>query len=291
MKSMSGFGRSEKETPLGKLIVEIQSVNRKYFELYVFLPKEYSRFEQDIRKQIGEQNLRGLVSVRVHLFPNISALEGLLPDPRLFDALRKGWEEIADSLGYGKQVIDFPFLVQHVSELPQQSLVKKADFDPISLCLKEALIALDRMKQTEGGALSKDVESRLQYIAHALETIEQCAPNAVEKLRQKLKVRMEELLQPGIELDERLFREVALYAERVDISEEITRIRSHLSQYQDLLKSKAGLVGRKMDFLTQEIGREMNTIGSKSMDTKIAHLVVDMKSELEKIREQIQNIE
>lgn len=288
---MTGFGRAEKEALFGKLIVEIQSVNRKYFELYVSLPKEFSRFENDIRKQVGELNLRGLVSVRVHLFPNASVLENLLPDPKLLNSLRTGWEKIADSLGYKNQEISFSFLVDHAAEIPSMKLVKDEDYEPISECLSKAIHALDQMKQSEGTALAKDIEIRLKKMEQILQMIEQLSPDAVGKLRQKLKERMEELFTPGAELDERLLRETALYAERIDISEEITRFRSHLSQYELLMKNKEGPSGRKMDFLTQEMGREINTIGSKSMDAKIAHLVVDIKSELEKVREQIQNIE
>src|SRR5688572_25656185 len=111
MKSMTGFGRSEREAPFGKLVVEIQSVNRKYFELNISLPKEFSRFENEVRKKVSEQVQRGLVWVRVYIFPNASTLESLLPDVGLLKSLQEGWEKIAEALGYGNKAVDFRFLV------------------------------------------------------------------------------------------------------------------------------------------------------------------------------------
>ncbi len=291
MKSMTGFGRSEKEAPFGKLVVEIQSVNRKYFELNISLPKEFSRFETDIRKKVSEQVQRGLVWVRVYVFPDAMAIESLLPDVEFLKSLRDGWERIAKSLGYGKKAIDFPFLVKNAAEMPNNKIAKEQDFEPLSECLDTALKELSLMKSKEGAALAKDVGSRLKGMEHKLMEIEQTAPDATQKMRLKLKERMEEIFSRPEELDERLLREVALFAERVDISEEITRFRSHLIQYKDLMSASSGPAGRKMDFLIQEMGREINTIGSKSMDSRISHFVVDVKAELEKVREQIQNIE
>jgi uncharacterized protein (TIGR00255 family) len=218
-------------------------------------------------------------------------MDNLLPDVKLLGSLRTGWEHIAETLGYGKQVIDFAFLVKNLADAPQTRLANDEDFTPISEALSHALHALDAMKSVEGKALAKDMSYRLTLMETHLGAIEEIAPDAVAKMRQKLKERMEEVYSQPEQLDERLLREVALFAEKIDISEEITRFRSHLAQYRDYLASRDGPVGRKMDFLTQEMGREINTIGSKSMDARISHLVVNVKSELEKIREQNQNIE
>ncbi len=288
---MTGFGRCECEAPFGKLIVEIQSVNRKYLEIYVSLPKEFSRFENNLRKLVGEKVNRGLISIRILLIPNAAAVQDLLPDLTLLENLKQGWVELAGKLGVSKDSIDLPFLMQQIPEMRHASPAKEEDFEPIRHCLEGALKALDEMKRKEGAALTKDIAERLKTISAALAWIEQKSPDAVAKTRQKLKERLEEIFQPGVELDDRLLREVALFAERVDISEEVTRFRSHVVQYHELLKAKADASGRKMDFLVQEISREINTIGSKSMDVGIAHQVVEVKSELEKIREQIQNIE
>jgi uncharacterized protein (TIGR00255 family) len=291
MKSMTGFGRSECEAPYGKIIAEIQSVNRKYLEIYVSLPKEFARFENDLRKLVGERVQRGLVSVRVHLIPNASSACDLLPDLSLLENLKSGWMGLAMKLGYPKETVDFSFLVQQASEMPQIKLVQMEDFEPIRVCMKEAFEGLDEMRSKEGIALAKEIVERLKSMSILIASIEKKSPEAVAKTRLKLKERLEELFQPGGELDDRLLREVALFAERVDITEEITRFRSHVVQYEELLRTKGRASGRKMDFLVQEMGREINTIGSKSMDASIAHQVVDLKAELEKVREQIQNIE
>jgi uncharacterized protein (TIGR00255 family) len=289
MKSMTGFGRSDLDAPFGKIVIEIQSVNRKYLEVNVSLPKEFSRFENTIRKLVSDAVHRGSVSVRIQVMP--LTLEALLPDVEMLRSLKKGWEKIASSLDYDKSAVNFQFLLNYCTEkIPQLKAVQDDDFSSFGNCLRRSLDALQAMKEEEGKALAKDIVSRLTAMEKQVDQIEKSSPESVAKLRQKLKERMEELFKPGAELDDRLLREVALYAERVDTSEEITRFRSHIQQYQLLLKAKEAN-GRKMDFLVQEMGREINTIGSKSMDAGIAHRVVEVKSELEKVREQIQNIE
>ncbi len=147
------------------------------------------------------------------------------------------------------------------------------------------------MKQKEGRAMASDIGARLDAIEQQIRSIQQASPNAAAKLRQKLKEKILEVLEPSSELDDRLAREVAFFAEKVDISEEIARLHSHFEQFRDVLKKEQGPAGRKLEFLVQEIGREINTIGSKASDAGIARLVIEAKSELEKIREQIQNIE
>lgn len=288
---MTGFGRAIAEAHFGKVVVEVQSINRKYLEVFVSLPKEFGRFEIEVRKMVSESVQRGQVSVRISVLPNAAAVESTLPDTKVLKALKSGWEEIAQKMGYGKEAVSLPFLAQHASLAAQLRTVEDADFDPMGKCLADALKSLAAMKLKEGAALVKDIRIRLENLERNVLSVERLSPEATAKLRNKLKERMEEIFQPGADLDDRLMREVALFAEKVDISEEITRFRSHLVQYEEILKSKASGTGRKMDFLVQEMGREVNTIGSKSMESTISHLVVEMKSELEKIREQIQNIE
>lgn len=289
--SMTGFGRAEMEAPYGKLIVETQSVNRKFLEIFISLPKEFSRFENDVRKLVNEKIQRGLVSVRVYLIPDENRFQKLLPDVKMLKTLKAGWEKIATELSLAKEEISLDFLMRQLSETSQIQFASEDDFESVQKCLMEALHSLIRMKQQEGSVLKEDISSRLKIIEQVLGEIEKGAPNTTIKLRQKLQERLEECMAPGKELDERLLREVAIFSEKVDISEEITRFRSHLSQYLQLLTSQQGVIGRKMDFLVQEMGREINTIGSKAMDAEISQKVVDVKSELEKIREQIQNIE
>jgi uncharacterized protein (TIGR00255 family) len=203
MKSMTGFGRSECEAPYGKIIAEIQSVNRKYLEIYVSLPKEFARFENDLRKLVGERVQRGLVSVRVHLIPNASSACDLLPDLSLLENLKSGWMGLAMKLGYPKETVDFSFLVQQASEMPQIKLVQMEDFEPIRVCMKEAFEGLDEMRSKEGIALAKEIVERLKSMSILIASIEKKSPEAVAKTRLKLKERLEELFQPGGELDDR----------------------------------------------------------------------------------------
>jgi uncharacterized protein (TIGR00255 family) len=286
---MTGFGRAELEAPFGKLIVEIQSINRKYLEVAVSLPREFSRFEQDIREQVSKVISRGQVSVRLNFIPKADAAAQSLPDVEMMQSLKKGWEKIADKLGYGKEVVDLRFLVANMPAVQKSDWVKEKDLAPISKCIDKALDAFIEMKKKEGSALTKDLTMRLDELEKMIGTIEKYAPDATKRMKEKLSEKLTEVLKTDI--DERLMREVALFAEKVDIAEEITRFHSHIAQFKGLIKGKDGVVGRKMDFLIQELGREVNTIGSKSMEAKISHLVVAMKSELEKIREQVQNLE
>lgn len=289
LSSMTGFGRAILDAPFGRLTVEIQSVNRKYLEVFVSLPKEFSRFEHEVRKWVGDAVSRGGVSVRIFLIPTLNAVEGLLPNVEVLKGLKKAWEKIAREIGSDPQLIDLPFIMQHFPSQPRQDVASDDDLEGLNKCVSEALKAFIAMKQTEGKALSLDLAGRINELERMLDEVEKHAPDATKKMRQKLFEKMEELLKSGPEVEERLLREVALFAERVDVTEEITRFRSHTAQFKSLLKG--GIVGRKMDFLIQEMGREVNTVGSKSMEAKIAHLVVEMKSELEKIREQVQNLE
>ncbi|MBS0625877.1 MAG: YicC family protein [Verrucomicrobia bacterium] len=288
--SMTGFGRALIDAPFGKLIVEIQSVNRKHLELFVSMPKDYGRFEHEIRKWVSEAISRGQVSLRIYLTPSADQVGHFLPDLAMLKQLKEGWEGIAGELGYGTDAIDLPFLMQNMPSLSKQETARDEDLDYFKKATAEALTALVQMKRKEGQALAHDIQKRLGAMEHSLAEIEKMSPDAVTKMKKKLHERIVEAAPNLADVDERVLREIAMFAEKVDIAEEITRFRSHLVQFHELLKEKAA-IGRKMDFLVQEMGREINTIGSKSLESKISHLVVEVKSELEKIREQIQNIE
>lgn len=292
LASMTGFGRAVFDAPFGRLIAEIQSINRKYLDISVFMPREFSRFELEVRKWIGERVARGQINVRIHLIPNAASAAQLLPDPEVLRGLKAGWEKIAQQIGFDPKTIDLPFLMLNSPPQPKPEFARDADLSALKQCVKEAVSNLVEMKLNEGKMLAADLKERLHLLERHLKAIEELAPNAASRMREKLMEKMKELTeQEGPDLEERITREVILYAERIDISEELTRLASHFHQFQDILNPKGGSGGRKMDFLIQEIGREINTIGSKSAEAKISYLVVEMKSELEKMREQVQNIE
>jgi len=289
---MTGFGRAAQESAFGRISVEIQCVNRKYLEIATYLPKELIRYDMEIRKWIGEVIFRGQVNVRVFLAPSEDALCQLLPDPMMLKRLKNAWTQIAKASGTNSRSIDLPFLLQNTPASMLQNLPDEENaFSALKQCLMEALKSVLEMRRKEGRALMTDVGKRLKEIDKMVHQIEEISPQTVAKQREKLRERVLEVLAPGAELDERLMRELALFADRVDISEEIARFHSHVDQFLGILKTASGSVGRKLDFLVQEIGREINTIGSKAAEAAITRLVVDAKSELEKIREQIQNIE
>lgn len=285
--SMTGFGRALHDCPLGRLIIEIQSINRKYLEIFVSTPKEFGRFEQSLRKWVQEKISRGQISLRIHLIPSPDSTLELLPDVETLKSLKEEWVRIAKSLGFDPESIDLPFLMLHSPIHERAQLAEDKDLQEIEVGFKEALEGLLKMKRNEGESLASDILGRITFLEKHLKKIEKLTPDSAKKMQEKLKEKIKEIKQ---EVDERVLKEVVLYAEKVDITEEITRLKSHFEQFQKAVQSSEP-VGRKLDFLVQEMGREMNTIGSKSADSQISHLVVEMKSELEKIREQIQNIE
>lgn len=291
--SMTGFGRSVQDTPLGRITLEIQSVNRKYLEVILSLPKEMGRFEPALRKWISEEISRGQVSVRLFLIPSEEVLSRMLPDAGLLKGLKDSWTKIASQIGCDAKAIDLPFLLQN-SPAASQSISAESEEEMMVYLQKGAKAALSElmtMKHKEGRVLAKDISARISFVEKIVQEIQAASPDAVSKQRDKLRERMEEVLKSGADLDERLLREIAFFAERIDITEEITRLRSHLEQFHSTLGSKDMRIGRKLEFILQEMGREINTIGSKSVDVTISRLVVDAKAELEKVREQIQNIE
>ncbi len=291
--SMTGFGRSDQKTSFGRIIVEVQSVNRKHLELFVSLPRDFSLYEMEIRKCVSEKIGRGQVSVRVYFSPNAKSLSAMLPDTELLRQMKEAWGQVASECGCDQRHIDLPFLLQALANLPQSnpSEWKEEHLQALKECVLESIEAALRMKRREGEALERDIAGRLHQIQRYVEEIKTLSPDQVSRQRAKLQERMKEVLEPGSDLDERLLREVAFFAERVDIAEELTRMHSHFRQFEQVLRSTEGTVGRKLEFILQEMGREINTIGSKSQDAAITRLVVEVKSELEKIREQIQNVE
>jgi uncharacterized protein (TIGR00255 family) len=294
IKSMTAFGRSCQNTPLGRLVVEVQSLNRKMLDIHLVLPKEFARFEIEIRKWIGDIICRGQVSVRIHLKSDDPLFMQL---PQLKE-LKSTWERVAIDLGYDPiSTVTLSFLVQQLPFLTQiedeskETQMKDLLKNGIEIALKELM----GMKEREGKALAFDVEARLKTLSEQLNQIEDRSQVALEKYRQRLNEKMQEFYKTSGETDDRMLREVvreiASFSEKLDVSEEETRLHSHIEQFQHLLNTSEKSIGKTLDFLTQELNREVNTLASKSADAELSLLTVAMKGEIEKIREQIQNIE
>ncbi len=294
-RSMTGFGSALIKTKSGLLEIEIGSVNRKHFECLLFLPREWLSLEIAAKKEIGKHIFRGQVIVRSTFYPSVEALENGLPEISLLKSLKSGWEKRAEALGYGKESVDLSFLASQLKLVSKNtetigmkngrtdSGIEKENFFKV---LNQALKKMLLMKEKEGMLLQKDIFGRLSKVQKMLVQIEKKAQNSTDKYAEKLKERLAKLKFE----DERVFKEIALFAEKVDITEELVRLESHLKQFA-ALKNEKEAIGRKMDFLLQEMGREVNTIASKASDVTISSAVVNIKGELEKIREQVQNIE
>lgn len=291
LKSMTGFGRGEGETTLGRLIIESRSVNHRYCDINVKLPKRLIPFETRIKENIRSQVSRGRVDVSFRLDTLGEERVQLNVDFYLADQYYRVLQALKEKFQLGGE-ITLEMLTGAKDLITAKEEI--GDIEPywheIIPILKRSLQEMDDMKRAEGESLTKDLRERLDRIARQLGEIKQQFPSRLEVYRNRLHERLQSLLG-GMEIDSYRFQqEVAFLAERTDITEEIVRAESHLAQLAMLLKGEEP-VGRKMDFLLQEIHREVNTVSAKANDAEISQRVVEIKSELEKIREQVQNIE
>lgn len=288
---MTGFGRSEGETRLGKVLVESRSVNHRYSDINVKLPKRLVPFENRIKEIIRSQVSRGRVDVSIKL----DALEGekiqLQVDFNLAEQYVQALQTLKEKFQL-KEEITLELLAGAKDLITVKE--ENGDIEPfwqeLLEILKGSLKEMDEMKCQEGALIARDIQMRLERIRLQLQEIEIQSSSYLEAYQTRFRERIRSLLG-GVEVDlSRLYQEIALMAERMDITEEIVRVKSHLHQFVQFVEAKEP-VGRKMDFLVQEIHREVNTISSKASDAEISKRVVEIKSELEKIREQVQNIE
>jgi uncharacterized protein (TIGR00255 family) len=282
-RSMTAYGRALHQSKLGRWTVDIHSVNRKGLDLNIQLPSTLLFLDPVIRKWVGESADRGQITVRVS-FEFLQVDESV----RLLKTLKQKWEAVATGLGFDKKTVDLRFLLERVDPA-QMPLEEKPLADDLEKTWKVAVKNWIVMKEKEGKTLIADIEKRMEQIKKELQKVQKLQPMLQDKYRKKIKERMKEL-KVGIE-EERLLREAAILAEKADTTEEITRLYSHLEQMQQYIGSKEKSVGRTLDFLAQEMGREIGTLMAKAGETAIAKIAVGMKSEIEKIREQVQNIE
>lgn len=290
INSMTGYGRRETHWNGASVMVEIKSVNHRFCEITCRLPKGLGRLEDSLKQVIRRQCERGRIDLTVSVVGGVRS-QGLVLDRALarqyYDVLRQLQRELqlGGTIDIGL-VAGFRDLFP-VSEAPLDDTA----LGPLILDLTtKALHDLVRMRRREGKALLHDLVVRLRTVKTRLDRIRRRAPHAVREHMARMKSRVALLLE-GREVDEtRLEQELAVFADRCDVTEELTRLDSHLAQFRAALTGE-GSVGRRLDFLLQEMGREVNTIGSKANDADIALAVVDLKSELEKMREQVQNIE
>lgn len=290
IKSMTGFGRGKYENEGRTYTVEIKSVNHKYTDINVRLPRFLNSVEDKIRKRISSSISRGKVDVFIN-FENYSNKGTTI---KINKELAKEYllqlKELADETN-----INFDVSIIDVSKLPE--ILKLEDDENEDLISNELMIAVDSaienfisMREIEGKKLIEDIEKRIYSIQEKVNEIVGFSSTLVEEYIEKLQVRVNELLKPGVVDENRLMQEIVIFSDKSSIEEELTRLKSHISQFLNLIKQSSP-IGKKIDFLIQEINREVNTIGSKANCLEITNRVIEIKTEVENIREQIQNIE
>lgn len=291
VKSMTGYGRAEETIRGCTITVELRSVNNRYLDCNIRLPRLYLFVEDGIKSRVQNTISRGKVDVFVTLdYAGKEEVKVTVNRP-VADGYYGALKQLAQSYQLSEDIS-----VSLLSRFPDVLLAEKAEEDTeqraqdIYSVLDRALADFDEMRTKEGSRLRDDILSRAAAIENMVTFVEERSPQTVSEYRAKLEARMQEVLQ-NTQIDEsRLLTEAAIFADKVAVAEETVRLRSHIAQLREML-SKGGATGRKLDFLIQEFNREANTIGSKCSDIQIARQVVDIKAEIEKIREQVQNIE
>lgn len=291
--SMTGFGRGEFSNEAFDVTLEIKSVNNRYCDIIIKMPKKLNVFEDRIKNRIKSKLSRGRIDVYINLEEKAYDNYEVLPNYEILDKYVNVYKEIQKRYEI-KDDLTLSLLtrVQDGIDVSYMERGEEEYWGAIEPALDMALSRIEQMRAQEGLQLKNDIHSKVISIKAALGEIEVSAPRIVENYRIKTRERIASLLEElNAEIDEiRLANEIAIYADKTNINEEIVRIHSHLDQIETILSADEP-VGRKLDFLVQELNREINTIGSKSPDIDISNLVIGLKSDIEQIREQIQNIE
>lgn len=291
VKSMTGYGRAEQTLHDRKITVELRSVNNRYLDCSVRMPRLYLFAEDAIKTKVQKSISRGKVDVFITLDASGAEQMNVSVNRPVADGYYSALKELAQTYGLQDDIS-----VSLLSRFQDVLLVEKAEEDAeavaqdICAVLDQALADFDQMRTREGQRLADDITTRAAAIENLVSIVEGRSPQTVSEYRTRLENRMKEVLE-NTQIDPaRILTEAAIFADKVAVDEETVRLRSHISQLREML-SKGGATGRKLDFLIQEFNREANTIGSKCSDIEIARHVVDIKAEIEKIREQVQNIE
>ncbi|GKU82415.1 YicC/YloC family endoribonuclease [Niallia sp. NCCP-28] len=290
VKSMTGFGKSGKQGDGFTVNVEIKTVNHRFCEQLIKLPKQFLIIEEQIKKNILKYIHRGRAEVFIAVEGNELNNQKVEVDWLLLDRYHQLLTDIKNRYSI-QQTITIDDLLQNKDcfQLVDAELNKEEIETMILLAVEDAVLELDKMREKEGEALKKDILFLLEGFKQSIGILEKLAPQVSVMYREKIKARVESYLQDVMD-ESRLASEVAVFSEKADINEELIRLKSHLQQFYEILEEKK-TIGRKLDFLLQEMNREVNTIGSKANSAEIGKEVVEMKSYLEKIKEQIQNME
>lgn len=289
--SMTGYGRSEINLDDAQIHVEMRSVNHRFSEVSIRMPRELYSYEDAVKKKVLNHVRRGRIDVFITLESQVS--------PSLLQVnwdLANQYYSIAREMGE-KFKISGELSLKDMMTLPEVVRIEESETQielyqgPLLQAVEEAALLLKEMRRREGETLAEDLSKRIKYMKEVLHNLKGVAPKVADAYREKIQQRVEEYIGNQAQVDEgRLLNEVAIFSERADITEEMIRLDSHFSQFQQILQEEEP-IGRKLDFLVQECHREINTIGSKSNHLEISQMVILLKSELEKVKEQVQNIE
>lgn len=291
VRSMTGFGRAKQQIDGLDITVEIKSVNHRYFEFSSRLPRAYAFLEEKLKSFLAQSVSRGKVEVSVLIEDNTENATVVEINREYADAYIKALSSLAKEYKIKNDVkISALASNSELFKVRRQVIEDDVITNAVLTVAKQALDNFISMRTLEGERLVNDVKSRTAFILEKVEFVEKRSPETVENYKNRMEQKIKELLSDNTVDQQRILIEVAIFADKVAVDEETVRLRSHIKQFEDLLLSDEP-VGRKLDFIVQEMNRETNTIGSKAQDIEIAHTVVDIKSEIEKIREQIQNME
>lgn len=292
MFSMTGYGRGDCSDATKNFTVDIRSINHRYSDIVVKMPRHISYLEDKIKKYVKGHVSRGRIEVGINLEYISEDIFEIEVNMELAQGYKSSIERLAGELGVANdlsisKIVEFPDVLKAKKKEEDESLV----WDTLKQALHRALENLVSMRAEEGLKLKEDIELKVDSIENTLESISRRSPDVVAEYKEKLAKRIDDLLEGRVEIDEsRLANEVAYFADKSNVDEEVVRLKSHMGQLKKTMDS-AESKGKKLDFIVQEMNRETNTIGSKSGDIEITNYVVEIKSRIEEIREQVQNIE
>jgi len=291
IKSMTGFGRSQVNEQNYDISCELKGVNHRYFDVHTRISRRYGFMEERIKEELKKLISRGRIEISINIEKTKETKRNIKVDKGLAMAYYESLKDLQEMLN-----ISADFTVIDLFKLPEVFSLEDEEEDPeiiwqvLNKALNEALASMLQMRSKEGAALSKDILDRNAYILSVVEKLEERSPLVAHEYQEKLRARIAEMIGAVVPDEARILQEAAIFADKASITEEIVRLKSHIKHLDDLM-ADGDSIGRKCDFLLQEMFREINTVASKANDLEMGQMVVEVKAELEKIREQIQNIE
>lgn len=289
MKSMTGYGKSESETKYGKLIVETRSENHRFLDIKFQLPESTLSIENPLSEAVKNLILRG--KIRVSISFEDTKNNSFVLNVDLAKKSKKNIDKLKKELGIKEEVrLEHFLMIKEIFSTEAKHTLSRNDTSDIMRTVLQAIKKLDEARTSEGRKLEKDIKNRLQIIEKLTTRIKSKRKGFIKNTSLKLQERIQKILENTKIDEERLYQETAFLAERSDITEELVRLKAHIDKFREISRKK-GSIGKELDFLLQEMNREAGTISAKSKDAEISHFIIDLRSEMEKIREQVQNIE